>query len=655
MFRVCNAGQSHVSIHLTPWASRCEIHAAEQLADYLNRISGATFKVRQALHDINGPAIIIADLSSQATASLLPAHLAEGLEHDGYRLRLEDDRLYIASLEARGALFGVYEYLRLFCGCHFLDLLPNGETVPRREVIEHEAIDVLDNPACWYRAQQISAHEEPLDRLLPRIDWMAKNGYSHALIHFGGMGDIFDTDPDTPWNRFRAAVMPELERRGLKYTLGHHNFRDLVPPAKYLEEHPEYFALVDGKRQPAGTLEFCMGNRELWDVMADRLIELAKLNPDVDTIALWPSDGVGEPCQAPESLALDSKADHDATNWENLYGKLDKNGNNYGRHGERNQARRYMHMANHVAERLAKVMPKVRLSIIAYVILADPPLDRVRYHDNIIVHLAIYFRDSKHALNDPRSIINRQYVDILNDWLKVVKAQNLLVTTYEAGMNCWKSLPFPIVRRLIGDWEWLKSLGIGGVKSNVFSKQWGVIGLNCHTLSRAMRRQSPDYDTLIAEYCQGFFGEAAEPMRRMYDLWEQRMAEADCEMVIPSPLRSLNALFREEDLDESESLCNEASKLTQESDVQYRIKRVLTLIEYTRINRQAPNEALIRYLMKQPGNTEADNDAIGRWLDMDGDFVHRHMATNGDLFHRMFAEQMKSRWLMEVGKGVVTE
>lgn len=647
-FRAVADHKPVAEICIASWAHEAEVFAAGRLQSCFEQMTSAHLPIQQRLTDGDTPRYVIADLSSDATRKLLPADLAEPLQHDGYRITRRGDTIYIVSREAGGVVHGVFQYLARCCGCRFCDLPPRGQLLPRLASVEHDAIDIIDNPACWYRTLQVNAAEEPRELLLRRLDWMAQNGYSHVLIHYGKLKGLLSTDAQTEWGSYRAWLFPALRERGLKFTLGHHNFSYLVPHERYLADRPDFFALVDGKRQPAGQLQFCLSNPDLINTLSRQLIAVVSANPGIDTVALWPDDGVGELCQCDNCKKLDSPADQQDTRWDWLYGANDAAGRNVGRRGQRARSRRYLHVCNQVARRLAEVYPRIRLSAIAYVDFVDPPLRDIEIHPNIVVHLAVYWRCSQHRLSDANCPLNRQYVDIINDWLKVIPAERLLVTTYEAGMGCWKSLPFPIADLLHDDWKWLKSLGIGGVKSNAFSSHWGVYNLNYVMLARALRQAHPDRDAVLDEFCAGLFGKAAAPVREMLELWERRMRNADAQCVTPSPLDYLGAIFDPATMTRSRELCANAESLAGDDErARWYVARLGALLEYTRINLDAPAAPLLDFLRGRGANRDASPD-VEAWLERDGSFVRRHQTGEWDLFPRNFAEGMRRRWLMQI-------
>ena len=644
MFTCVQNGKGKSAICIPQWAEAHEVFAAEELARYIKQITGADLEVRRSLRRLPQNAIIIADLSHPATPKLLPQGIGDGLRYDGFRVRTVDGRLYIVSHDAYGVVFGTYEYLRRCCGCGFLDYGERGETIPHTRTISHSRVDLLDNPAFWYRAMQVRVLDEPEEILHKRIDWMAKNGYCHLLAQSGTAPGLFSPSSDTFWGRYRSWLIPALAKRGIKLSLGHHNFHILIPNDQYLKERPDFFARIGGKRVTPGQLQWCLSNSDLVETVSKRVIDFARCNPEAETIQLWPSDGLGPVCECRECAKLDSPRDQEDTDWENLYGQRE---DRLGRRGDRRKMRRYLHLANEVADRLSEVYPKVKLCINAYVDLADPPSGDLDVHPNIMVFLALYWHDSKRAINDPKSFINRQYVEMIGEWLKVIEPESLCMTTYEAGMGAWKSLPFPVVSHIFNDWGWFKQLGLGGGKTNAYTKHLGVYGMNYSALSRARREESPTLDEFMDDYCQTFFGEAAQPIATLYRKWEYCMQHARAPEVRPAPLLYLDKIFSKRDLQESRRLCDHALALTDDSIYRWRIERVRAQIEYCQINREAPASALIKYWETRKV-TAKEMAEIKTWLARDREFVRKHLIMEDDLFTRNYAEDMLERWLLQI-------
>lgn len=632
MFSVVRNGRALGDIRVAAWAEPAERFAARELARYLGKISGAQAAVREGLRKPPPHSIIVADLSHAATKDLCPPGLDRALAHDGFRIKTIKGRLYIVSREAAGVVFGVYEYLRLFCGCAFLDYGEQGETTPRQATIEHDDVDVLNNPACWYRGMQTNTEEVP-GKLIQMVDWMAKNGFSHLLVHL----------KQTPWEEVRTWLLPEMQKRGIKLALGHHIFALLVSDRDYAAEHPEFFSLVNGKRKKTFQLAWCLSNATLVETVTRKVLQLAEQNPDVSTIELWPDDGVAPACECRKCAKLEHPADREDTDWEWLYRRRD---DKLGRRGDRGKMRRYLHLANAVAERLAEAYPKIRLSILSYGDISDPPARDVKIHPNIIVCLAIYWRCSKHTLTDPDCVINRQYVSCIREWLEAVPPESFYLYTYECGMGAWVSLPYPVLHCLFSDWAWLKKLGIGGTHIQSNARNMGVYGLNYAAVGRLLRKESQGFRAYVRDYCRSYFGAAAGPMEQLVLTWESCMRHARAKDVKPAASLFIKKIFRKKDLDACFALCDKALAQTSDPVVRRRVERMRGLVEYCAIYRDAP-AALERFLTTGKASPKGMK-AIESWLERDEAFLRARMVLDDDVVTRNFAEKMRKNWLGQI-------
>jgi len=632
MFTCVRNGKPVGTIHIPSWSAEHEAFAAAELSKYMARITGVGLPVTRGLKRTKAGAIVVADLSHPAAPALLPKGVGDGLKHDGCRIKTVGNRLYIVSREPGGVVFGVYKYLSRLCGCAFLDYADKGETIPRTDTIRHDSVDIVDNPACWYRGMQTRSDEVDIGR---RIDWMAKNGFSHLLVH---------TTKDREAVRGRMAqMMPLLRERGMKLAMGHHIFSRLIDGEKFHPERPDFYTKVKGKRTVSGQLKFCLSNRDLIDTFSREVIGLIRENPEADTVQIWPDDGRGKGCECRDCTKLVHPSDGRDTDRENLSGR-GKGG--LGRRGDRAKMRKYLHLANEVAARVAEVYPKVKLSVLAYANLADPPLADVYVHPNLIVCLALYWRCSKHKLTDPKCPINRQYVGCIQDWLKVVKPGSLYFYSYEMGMGCWHSLPYPILTNLFAEWPWLKKLGVGGTHIQSATKHMGVYGMNYGAVARLLREECPTLDGYIKDYCEAYYGPAAKPMISFCRKLEKCMQNARTADVRPGPLLSITKVFSVKDIDACRALCGRAMGLTSDPVQRWRVERMRSQMDYVQLYRSAP-AAMLRYL--ETGRiTGAEKKRVAAWIEKVRRLVQEHLDLDDDMFMANFAVKMRSGYLGEI-------
>jgi len=77
-----------------------------------------------------------------------------------------------------------------------------------------------------------------------------------------------------------------------------HSLYDLVPPEKYFDDHPEYFALVDGERTTQKA-QICFSNEEVQRIVADTVIAQLEAHPARVAASIGANDNGGF-CQCDE-------------------------------------------------------------------------------------------------------------------------------------------------------------------------------------------------------------------------------------------------------------------------------------------------------------------------------------------------------------------
>lgn len=87
--------------------------------------------------------------------------------------------------------------------------------------------------------------------------------------------------------------MPFLKKHGggIKYADGFfvHTFTKLLPPEKYFDEHPEYFAEVDGARLREKT-QLCLSNPEVLELVTARVLDELRKQPDAGIFSVSQDD-----------------------------------------------------------------------------------------------------------------------------------------------------------------------------------------------------------------------------------------------------------------------------------------------------------------------------------------------------------------------------
>ncbi len=175
--------------------------------------------------------------------------------------------LKLSALMDQGTLFGVYAFLEEFAGVRFYLPLDLGTVADPIATIVADGIDIERTPRFNYRYPWYSFLKNDPDGAL----WMHRAG-------FGG----------------KAPVMII------------HSYDRMLP---YKESHPEYFALIDGKRAfgsecvADGKGHLCLNNPGLIQRWIDEITAFFDANPEFEVYPLAPNDGLVRICECPECQA----------------------------------------------------------------------------------------------------------------------------------------------------------------------------------------------------------------------------------------------------------------------------------------------------------------------------------------------------------------
>ena len=245
-----------------------EKYAAEKLKYYLDKIIGGNVSVLSDSNHNEYEIIVGSTNRSNDDFSTSP---------DGsYIIKSDTNQIFINGAGNKGAINGVYAFLEKYCGCHWYEadviVIPenNNLTVP-------SDIDLSYTPFFEYSETDTTSARDP--------EFSVANGLT---------GGIYKTLSD--------------EQGGdVKYLGGSsHTFVNrYCKPSVYFEEHPEYFAEVDGVR--TGT-QLCLTNEDVKDIVTQEALELLEEKHDpnktIQILSLTQADN-GEYCHCENCSYLD--------------------------------------------------------------------------------------------------------------------------------------------------------------------------------------------------------------------------------------------------------------------------------------------------------------------------------------------------------------
>lgn len=242
--------------------------AARDLATYLNKISGAEFKIETG----NGSKGIV--LGTPAQFSSLPFEVkfdSTPFSREEYVIKSGKNALWLIGASELAVQHAVWDLLHSF---GYRQFFPgeNWEVVPKKKDLA-VAIDVRKKPDFYAR----------------RI-W----------YNWGFWG--YNRQPYVEWSKKNRMA------RGFMLNSGHSYGAIIGRNRQAFKEHPEYFSLINGKRRTKGGTKFCTSNPDLRKLVVDDAVRMVKRKPGLDSISLDPSDG-GNWCQCEPCKKMGSVSD----------------------------------------------------------------------------------------------------------------------------------------------------------------------------------------------------------------------------------------------------------------------------------------------------------------------------------------------------------
>ena len=199
-----------------------------------------------------------------------------------------------------------------------------------------------------------------------------------------------------------------------------HSFHVLVPYGTYGESHPEYYALVDGKRDTnthGGGPQLCVTNPEVIEIAAATAIQSLTDNPHVANISVSQADTAAY-CRCERCEALNE--------------------------AEGTPMGSQLTFVNAVAERIEKAHPNVKVGTLAYWYTRKPP-KTVQPRHNVQIQLCSIECCTLHAIDNPDCEQNQAFCADTNAWGKI--CNDIWIWNYNTNFRSY-DLPFPNLRSI---------------------------------------------------------------------------------------------------------------------------------------------------------------------------------------------------------------
>ena len=426
-------------------SNAADLQAAELLQDFIERITDAKTVILETESEIKSGDILIGNFQ-------LPVNgvCADCIKEDGFALATNDGYIRIAGA-GKGSIYGAVTFLEDYFDIHYFaentcDIRKDKNmSVPGN-------INRLENPSFRYRQINTYCQKDPIYKM---------------------------------WHRLKSPSEVFIQDMWV------HTFDRLLPASEFGDDHPEYYAFINGERRPGAASQWCLTNKEVFEIVASRIDALFKANPHKHIISVSQNDSQTH-CFCDECKAIDEY--------------------------EGSPSGTIIRFMNKLAERF----PDKEFSTLAYLYSVPPPR-HTKPLPNVNIMLCDIDCDREVPLTDNDS--GREFVQAMEGWAAI--SNNIFVWDYGINFDNYIS-PFPNFHILQPNIQLFHRNNatmhfsqINSVKGGDFSE------LRTYLVAKLMWNTSVDIEHHLLTFLKKYYGEAAAPYLHEYiKLREKTLVES---------------------------------------------------------------------------------------------------------------------------------
>ena len=391
---------------------------------------------------------------------------------NGYTIKADGDKIYIDGTGVRGTLYGVYRFLEEFCG--YKVYTQNLSVLPKADSILVPAdTDIKYEPFFEYA----------------ETDWKSPRDWNYSVAN-GLTGGSYRRLPD-----YMGGTVNYLG--GLCHTFT----STFCNADKYFGEHPEYFALRDGKRIKD---QLCLTNPDTLEIVKNEVLDLLRREHDpsasLQIVSLTQADNQ-KYCQCKNCVAF-----------EKAHGGV--------------QSATMLNFVNQVADVVKEAgYNNVGIDTFAYQYTRKAPTGIVP-RDNMIVRLCTIECCFSHALDDPKCKINVDLMKDLDDWSKICDRIYVWDYTTNYAHTCCLFPDFGVIQKNIQIFYEHNVKGVyeeGNYYINDCDTEFGE--LRAYMLSKCMQNPYCDIDEEVNGFLNAYYGPGGKYIRKALDMFVENAGD----------------------------------------------------------------------------------------------------------------------------------
>ncbi|MDD4871090.1 MAG: DUF4838 domain-containing protein [Kiritimatiellae bacterium] len=514
---IASSGKSIATIVIPAEATPVEKSAAKELKSHLEKVTGARFKIVAETTSKNGPRLIVGNTA--VTRELVPDFDPKTAAYDSIVLKTVRDDLILTGHPRRGPLYAVYTFLEDTVGVRWWT---SEETfIPRKPILPVPVLNIRYAPKLRFRESYYLDSFNALFKTRLKGNFCSRTRYmlapmemipeayggNHRLIHFKGRNSAF------------------------------HSFHELLPPAKYFNEHPEWYSEIKGKRT-YDKAQLCLTNEEMRKELVRNALILLREDPGADMIQISQNDHHGR-CECKDCLAVEIEEGGIGT----ASGPL-------------------LRFVNRVAEDLEKEFPDVFVDTFAYTYTRKAPA-KIKPRHNVLIRLCDIECSFLQPLEGSKE--NASFVHDLEEWSKIAGG-NVFAWDYVTDFTSYM-LPHPNLRVLAPNIRFFVKNGATGLfeQGDALCSAGDFVRLRHWLISHLLWNPDLDENRLIDDFLTGYYGEKTGMALKRYLTFIHDRAEASG-VYLGCYQQNVTRWLAADEIVEATRLMNTALKTAQEEE-----------------------------------------------------------------------------------------
>ncbi len=497
-------GKSQYTIVIASHADTNETKAAHALQTYLQKVSGAMLKVVE-LHDGDKTKYLRKIFIGQSCPEY------QTLSHHAYSIKTNEYGLQICGNTTYKTLESVYVFLEDFIGCKFL--APQVEFIPRKKSIQLSVDYVYD----------------------PKVETRTV----HSKL-------FYDNPEFAAKRRVTTSGFP-----GFVQEAKVHSFHRFMPEKTFFASHPEYYALVRGRRLPT---QLCLSNDTVYHIIRDSVEALFKRFPECGVISVSQDDNT-QYCTCDRCAAFDA--------------------------AEGSPSGTMIRLVN----RVAKAFPDKTISTLAYQYTRHAP-KHLRPEKNVLITLCSIEADRSAPIAEK----SKDFENDLKEWSSV--GATLQIWDYTTQFTNFLA-PFPNIETLKPNINLFVNNNAKWIFEQHSHNPSELFELRSWLMSKLLWNPSLDYQTVLTEFTDAYYGKSGSLVKEyINDLHRSIQSYPKFYLFLyGDPSQGFDTWLNEEKLKKYNTLFDEASATyAYDTTMQQRINAArigvdFATLEYYRLNR----------------------------------------------------------------------